>query len=437
MKLDLDLLKILSVLTILSSCQKTVVNEAAGNSQTILDASDKKEVTGQDLTINRIRIVRASPSDSAPGVASIRDLFYVDVWGTLSGETLSRKSTIGPFQADPDGNLYAEGAEPGTILYNSSIAAAVGTDISYTITAKDGLIVTEWDKVVEQTTTLSDTAATSTVKNTLVSVSSQDATFTNIRARTYATSALFTRNRYQDNSDFSLKGKLGCFNKTTAASGDTSYAEKPTFYDVELGATLSDTDGVISTTKAASGDASASDQILRVLWKENWYVTGVNINTRTIRIVRERSAPFYMNRELPKRTIAVSASGASAISGMETMIRSCSNAVETTTGSMTFQTAGFTVSSGATTYTNFNRLNGTGASHCAGTKSVATTVALTTAFSGGATVFAGCGGLTNSTFGLVVGAGTWNGTYSASTISSVTSGTFTFLDHSAIVDVVY
>ena len=421
-----------------AGCDRTTVNEAAGNTQTYMDVTATKEVTGQDMSINRIRVVKSTATDNAPGVASIRDDYYLDVWATLSGETKQRKNRLGPFQADADGNLYVEGNAPGTIFYNTAITAAVGTDVTYEVTAKDGLIATEWDKVVETTTTLSESGARAITKSVLIQPSVQDASLSNIRARTYATGALFSRTRFQENKDFSLKGKLGCFNKTTAANADTSYAEKQTWYDVELGTTLSDKDGTTANTKTATDDSSAGDQILWVNWTENWYVTGINVNTKVVRIVRERSAPFYTNRELPQRVKTTAASGSSNISGVEKMIRACSNDVKVTTGSKSFQTSGFTTVSG-TTYTAFSRLTGTGASHCAGTVDpVATTVALTTGFTGGATVFTGCTTLTNATFGFTIGAGTWDGTKSGAALTSVTSsGTFTHLDHSAVVELTF
>lgn len=427
------------------SCDKTTVNEAAGNGEVYFDVVADKEVAGQDIVLNHFRVMKSTANSGAPGAANIRDYFYVDIWATLSGEKKPRIAKLGPFVADADGNLYQEDAEPGSLDYNADLAAAVGTDITYEVTAKDGLISKEYDVVAETQSTVSESGARTTTKKSLLKVSEQDGAFLNVRARSYSSAAAFSRTRYQDNSDFSLKGKLGCFNLTTTAAGDTSYDAKATWFDVELGALLGDKDGTTLSSKTATDDSSASDQILWVKWSENWYVTGLNVNTHVVRMVRERSAPFYLNRELPKRVITTAAGGAPSPSGIEKMIRACSNAVEVTTGSKVFHLAGLLVGSDtSTTYSKFFRSIGSdaGTPHCAATKTVADTVALTTGYTAGTTVFAGCTGLNGTSIGLSIQGGTWNGTKSASTVATVSSGsvsggTLVGIEHSAIVETTY
>lgn len=425
-------------------CDKTEVNEAAGNGMVYFDVTADKEVKDQDITINRFRVIKATDNGSAPGSADIRDYVYIDVWATLAGETKPRIAKIGPFLVDPDGNLYNENYAPGTLVPNDTIASNIGTDINYTVTQKDGLIETEWDQVLETQTTLSSSGAVSTVKRSLIKPSEQDSTFSHIRSRTYAAAA-FSRTKYVDNSAFTIKGKLGCFNKTTTAAGDSSFADKPTYYDVELGSLISDKDGTVSTTKTSTDDTSASDQILWVKWQEKWYITGVNVNTHVVRMVRERSAPFYLNRELPQRTVIAAASGTPKPSGIEAMIRACSNDVSVTTGSKVFYVAGFysTAPTTSTTYSGFNRMVGTGIAACSGTTTVANTVALTTSYSGGTTVFTGCTGLTGTALGFTVQGGTWDGSKSSSIVSTVSDGGISgsnyllHIDHSDIVETTF
>ena len=156
-------------------------------------------------------------------------------------------------------------------------------------------------------------------------------------------------------------------------------------------------------------------------------------------MVRERSAPFYIGRELPQRVISTAAGGASSVSGMETLIRACSTDVEVATGTKTFTLAGLTASAGSTT-PGFTKTNGTGSSYCAAAKTVATTVALTTGFTAGVSGFTGCNSsLSGTTLGATVTAGTWDGTKSGATISS--TGSFTggifHVAHSDIVETTF
>lgn len=419
-----------------TACDKTTVREAAGNATVYADVTSDKAVAGEDITINRFRIMKSTGNGTSPGAVSLRDEYYIDMWATLSGETKPRYAQQGPFFADADGNLYKEGYEPGTIAYNSDIASSVGEAISYTRTATDGLIDEEYDAALETQTVVTGTTATpiTTVTNVIIKPSAQDASFVNLRTRTYVFSVAFNRTRYENNTTGTIKGKLGCINTvTTTATSNTVLAATPTWYDVQLGNILSDKDGVTSSTTTATADGSASDQILWVKWSEKWYITGVNVNTHAVRMVRERSAPFYLNRELVGRTIAIAAGGAAAPSGFETMIRACSAAAVDGTGTTTTFKISSPATSAAGSTTNlfgFSRKLGSAAnSTCTALNSVVATTPLNAVYS--------C--YSTGQLGVNYTNGTWNGTYSAGVISSAgaASATALHVEHSAIVETTF
>jgi hypothetical protein len=427
-----------------TACDKTTVREASGNGTVYADLTADRAVAGQDITINRFRIMKSTGNGTSPGDASIRDVFYIDMWATLAGEAKPRYAKQGPFLADADGNLYAAGKEPGSIVYSSTLAGTtalggVGEAISYTRTGTDGLIDEEYDGVVETQSVVTGAAGANitTTTKVIVKPSAQDASFVNLRTRSYAEDAIFSRTRYENNTTGTVKGKLGCMNTvTTTATANTALAATPTWYSVELGNIVSDKDGVTASTQTATADGSASDQILWVKWTENWYVTGVNVNSHVVRMVRERSAPFYLSRELVGRTIAIAAGGAAAPSGFETMIRACSLAAADGTGTTTtFKLSSPAATADTTKLTGFSRALGSATPTCTALNSVAATVALTGAYT--AAPFSCNANYASGTLGgLTFGLGTWNGTYSASVLPALGSGgnTAIHVEHSAIVE---
>lgn len=105
----------------LFSCgDKVEVVEAVGNAALVFESKTASAVTGQDITINRIRVWKSNSNASAPGNAALVDQYTVELWATLSGETSNRYSKYTGLLADSSGNLVL----PTFLWVNNDIARA-------------------------------------------------------------------------------------------------------------------------------------------------------------------------------------------------------------------------------------------------------------------------------------------------------------------------
>ena len=320
-----------ALLSSLLSCGDNVsIKDASGNAMLVVDARPAVAVDNEGITINQVRVWKSTPNDQAPGVYSAIDDYTIEIWATLEGEAQSRYYRKSGFIADVDGNLFAPALSPGQIKYHDRANAAIlETPASYTITASDPFIGLETSAGINLTKTAVSGTATSTTEVLADPALITQTPWTEIKYREY-TQTLFQRARQEKNVDLALKAKMGCMTVTKGVDGSVAPGSYQ-FQDVELGNAVRMGSQTVFVDSGATGvvaaDTSGDDNFLVLEWQEAWYLTGLNVTTRRIRMVRERWVPFYHRRELPG---VDRSNDAPLLSGMETLVRSCNASAEST-----------------------------------------------------------------------------------------------------------
>ena len=71
------------------------------------------------------------------------------------------------------------------------------------------------------------------------------------------------------------------------------------------------------------------DDELWIKWEEKWYVTGIDLKGKKLRLIRFRWAPFYTSRQLPGQD---KSDTTPLPSGLEKLVRACNITAAKTNG---------------------------------------------------------------------------------------------------------
>jgi hypothetical protein len=337
---------IVSAMIVLSSCGKS--NSGAdtaaipANATMLFDQSKSVDLKkDQGVTVKRLRAWKLGP---AAGQTDVAAGYGFEVWYQLETEKTVRYLSVGLNEgdarvlSDKDGNLYTEAAPPG-FQFDHPERANSKNDVddkklTLSVTAKDAFVkefpfFDHLNQSIEQKTSAGVTKSSSS-KTWLADGKSDimgGASGQYAASKSLAGGApMGTWISYEDNSSFNIKKKMGCLQSTfskDAASGDTTDGTVSVVWgDVELGGRFF-LSGDQTVGATGPEDASADVLKLQVKWQNNLILTGVNINSKTLRIARTRSAPFYMNRLLPSDKSNTDLN----LSGAEKLMRTCHNSL--------------------------------------------------------------------------------------------------------------
>lgn len=365
MKTNLSVIGVFLLATLISSCgsfggdSNDGLKKALGNSHPIWGFGGEKIVEELGITIFEMKLHRSSSNENSPGAASIIDQSYLEIWYKLDGdddvvftsvndeetndagekierteeETAAlhkdrrRYAKMGGFKVDKLGNLYKEGSQPGSVSYDEAYAGNLHKEgaYEYRVTPKDGLVTNRMPNYVAYSETTGDAGETITVRETIKAEDVPKSDWSNVYDYSFAATIIAGRTHYQSNTKGKVKAKLGCLLKTL--DDTTTEAKTYKFGEVELGATLQDSKDKYDATSvdADETDTLGSDDKLWIQWSENYYISGLNISSGKLRLVRHRSAPFYQNRELPGVDDDVDDP---KLSGMDALVRACNTAAE-------------------------------------------------------------------------------------------------------------
>ena len=304
--------------------------DVSPSGEVLFDVSKEQKFPDVGITLKRLRVWKSSPADRAPGAIPFVERHVAELWFTLQGETITRYARLGDdagLEVDAAGNLFLPDYPVGRVVSSTEMALSSVRDEpqSYTVVAKDAFLTWNGPIVIEK--------ASDTVVEGGVSVS-KDIRYnlSDIAEKPWGDYRLYgtelppiaQRTRLEDNSKFTLKGKLGCITRTQDASGNT---EAPVYLweDVELGSYIANPGGVLTTPggsarPAAFEDKDADDDALMVLWNEIWRPTGLNIKTKTLRFVRIATTNMYTGRELPQ---VDRSNNLDQVSGFEKLLMKC------------------------------------------------------------------------------------------------------------------
>lgn len=312
-----------------TSCGKVQVKNSGGNGILIVDATKDIGVADQDLTLKRMRVWKSSPNDSGPGVTSVIDTYTAEIWFRVSGEDGDQYSVISDLQSDSNGNLFPSNNRPGKVY---TIINEDNNVRTYTATADDGLVQSKFDLYAPWSYSLSAVATNpKTVSSVYKPIREFGVTeWANLYRYTMSNgSLLYNRGRMVENTT-GLSAKAVCLvAKADLTSGATTTSIKSASSALDLG-TYYDlaTNNGDDQTDANGKSNEKSDDKLYVNYNESWYVTGINVATRTVRTMRARTGDIYVSRHLKADTSATTP----AESGYNKVVKECNTAAKPASG---------------------------------------------------------------------------------------------------------
>ncbi|MBM4253254.1 MAG: hypothetical protein FJ146_14890 [Deltaproteobacteria bacterium] len=311
------------------ACGKVQVKNAGGNGILILDATKDIAVADQELTLKRLRVWKSSPNDSGPGVSSLIDTYTAEVWFRVSGEDADQYGVMTNLQSDNNGNLFPSNNRPGKVY---TIINEDNNVRTYTATADDGLVQSKFDLYAPWSYSTSAVATNpKTVSWVYKPVREFGVTeWANIYRYTMASDALiYSRWRMVENTT-GLAAKAVCqITKVNLSTGAANRSMKASSSSVDLGTYYDAANNNGDDQTDANGKSNErSDDKLYVSYTEYWYVTGLNVSTRTVRTMRARTGDTYVSRHLKADTAATSP----AESGYNKVVRECNTAAKPASG---------------------------------------------------------------------------------------------------------
>jgi hypothetical protein len=288
----------------------------------------KKEIpmAGLGITLVQARAWKSFSRENAPTVLS-DDHAWLELWYRIDDEMVVRYFHSGALLLDADGTLYHPDRPPGIKTTQAFYAptkdlTAPNKEFFVSEVKKPDALVEIFPVVAIETLTRGAVTDPS-YQEVIYDVSDPNTVpgtpwekVKNMGAWNGDTN-LLTRTVYV-NQDGNQKGKLGCsFSKITTNSWPQKKSFK--FSDVELGYYID-----VSGNNANNTIANRADDTWIVPWEETWAVTGINLTTKQVRIVRQKRAPIYTERTLKANIDETSPQ----ISGFEQHLRSCNESAE-------------------------------------------------------------------------------------------------------------
>lgn len=337
------------------------VSGRVANASLVMEFVGTQEFTDLGFTLKKMRVWKSRANNEASGAIDKIDSFAVEMWyqleqdkelaaknapasegdsaALLEGEEdefkYTRYQVMDKLRATDDGFIFPETSEPGVTV--ETIPTGLGDRLtedglfSYTRNETDGLINAKYPAHMIYNEVTGETGSTITKKQIIKANEIADSGWEN-RYAYQLSGSIDSRTRYEKNADFATKGKLGCLVKPVS---DADVFEDKTFIfgEVELGDIIRDSSGAETSANVEDAETLGDDDELWVPWSESWYLTGLNWQTKTVRILRNRTAPFYMARELPG---VDSGDDTGKPSSINTLVKSCNDAAKSTAGSWQF-----------------------------------------------------------------------------------------------------
>lgn len=333
---------------ILSGCKGLTKSEEnkTGNAFTVLNFSGEKTVEELGITIRRLKVWKSKDNDDFAGTSTEIDNYNIEIWFDLEGDNEKalenasdnekengsqseeeklnddkkyRYKLISNLRANENGNLYAAEAEPGTTFYMTPSVTPLTSEgiLSYTVTEEDGLISEKFPAINVYSEVTGASGSEITIKELLKAHEVDDSSWSSVYK--YSMDAqIVSRVRYEQNEGFKTTEKLGCLIKN---SKNGSLIEKTfLFDDVELGTLLQNSKDDLDSSSTPDLEKLGDDDELWIKWNEAWYITGLNLKSKSLRVMRSRYAPFYTARELPG---VDSSDSKPSPSGFEALIKAC------------------------------------------------------------------------------------------------------------------
>ena len=337
--------------SILVSCGKVQVKSTGGNAILVLDSTKDITITDQELTLKRLRIWKSAPNNVGPGVVSLVDSYVAEIWFRAVGDENDQYTIISDLQSDSNGDLFPSTNRPGKVY------SEVGSDnnvYTYTVTAQDGFITQKYIVPSEYSSTLNfsvtnpKTNSTKFKSITELGVSE----WANLYRYSFSSGGLiFSRMRLVENTT-GLSTKAVCaVTKFTTATSISNTTIAAATNKLDLGSYIDTaSDNQLGSTDANGKTNERSDDKLYIRYFEDWYVTGLNVNSRSVRTMRARAAGIYNSRHLK----ADSSATTPAESGYNKLIRECNAAAKPGSGeggSSNIKTAYAAIDSGIPTPT--------------------------------------------------------------------------------------
>lgn len=352
------------------------IADKMGNAEMEYGWEGSKDVEGLGMTLKRIRVWRSGDNSNSGGIYSLIDVYSVEIWyqleqdkelaaitNTIDSTTATaqeegdspenaaelvqsedefryyRYSILTGLRKTEDGYLYDPTTMPGTTYRINPVGGNMQADglYKYTSNEADGLVNLKYPSSYVYNKPLNDDG--SLTETTLQHVNEiSESGWENTYSYANARGQIAQRGRWQQNTNFETKGKLGCrVNSLTDGNVDE---ETFKFADIPLGNVLRDNQGHRTTANVEDENVLGDDDELWFEWTETWYMTGFKINEGKVRIMRSRQAPIYVGRELPGVDAGDNAAKLSDINGF---VKTCNDAAKEAGGTFQFVTLGSSV----------------------------------------------------------------------------------------------
>lgn len=341
----------------------------------IYDIEEEIENSTLGITFTRIRISTTNAPNYSPTNPEAADKVYIETWYELASESGTQfVNTSFAYSVDDDGWLYYKSLIPGTVLKQSASSDSPDAEYqTFTVTAPDTLLTSNY--AVKLTSGLSSSIRSAT-----------GYPWGGLADKTGISFASSTEFVVNDNN--TTKGNMGCYyyNGTTSTGGYH-------FAEVEAG-------HLDYVPYASGGSAIARDDNETVIaYDHTWHITGINLNTGKLRIMKKSLARLYQGRQMPG-TFTANSTTAPTISGIESLIRSCNDLAENGYFYPLFVNSSETISAGSQIY------------YCSDLDAANTANAATVPLS---QYYSNC-----SWSPAIMQHGSWNGTSHNSTVSTTT-----------------